>query len=191
MEYKDFDDGHNMTALENILNAGNVFMFTAWIQGQMADLVILKRNPHLIEGFVSSPKTIPNEYHKIRVKYWEKQFGEVKKEFTELYSEILTDSDLDYIDKVYYIRNMLAHVHVSIARDYMLYRPSGSDKKEEKLLNALGINKSENSSSPTVILVDLANKQIFQRTSDYIAHIDQIILKKASSHIGIPHGRIR
>ncbi|HDG1683980.1 TPA: hypothetical protein PFE14_004485, partial [Kluyvera ascorbata] len=55
MEYKDFEDGYNMTALKNILNAGNAFMFTAWIQGQMADLVILKKNPHLIEGFVSSP----------------------------------------------------------------------------------------------------------------------------------------
>ena len=71
----------------------------------------------------------------------EKQFGEIKREFCHEFSGVLTKSDLDYIDKVYYIRNMLAHAHISIARDYMLYRPSGGDKKEEKLLSVLEINK--------------------------------------------------
>lgn len=63
--------------------------------------------------------------------------------------------------------------------------------RKKKAANALGINKSENGASPTVILVDLANEEVFERTSNYIGHIDQIIFEKASSHIGIPHGRIR
>ncbi|HFR0011303.1 TPA: hypothetical protein ACHTW7_004495 [Escherichia coli] len=191
MQIKDYEEGYNMKAIQNLLNAGNVFMFTTWIQSQMADLVILNKNKHLISSFISSPKRIPDDYHKIRVQYWEKQFGEIKSEFCREFSDILTKSDLDYIDKVYYIRNMLAHAHVSIARDYMLYRPSGGDKKEEKLLSALEINKPKESSSPIVIKIDLENAAIFERTSDYISHVDQKVLEKVSKHIGIPHGRIR
>lgn len=191
MEIVDFEERHNTKALKNLLNAGNVFMFTAWIQSQMADLIILNKNKNLISSFVSSPKVIPDDYHKIRVQYWEKQFGEIKKEFCHEFSDILTEADLDNIDKVYYIRNMLAHAHVSIARDYMLYRPSGGDRKEKNLLDALEINKSEDSASPMVIKIDLTNEQIFKRTSDYIGYVDQKTLEKVSRHIGIPHGRIR
>ena len=39
-----------------------------------------------------------------------KQFGEIKNEFITEFSNILTESDIDFIDKIYYIRNMLGHV---------------------------------------------------------------------------------
>jgi len=37
---------------ENMVNAGIVFIFTAWLQGQMADLTILSKNKHLIPSFI-------------------------------------------------------------------------------------------------------------------------------------------
>jgi len=37
---------------ENMVNAGIVFMFTAWIQGQMSDLIIFTFIPRLCLGMV-------------------------------------------------------------------------------------------------------------------------------------------
>ena len=44
---------------EAMANAGLIFIFTVWLQGQMSDLVILKKNPELIADFVSDPTRVP------------------------------------------------------------------------------------------------------------------------------------
>ena len=81
MEIKDYEEGHNMKAIQNLINAGNVFMFTTWIQSQMADMVILNKNKHLISSFILSPKRIPDDYHKIRVQYWKNNLEKLKGNF--------------------------------------------------------------------------------------------------------------
>ena len=60
------------TPEENMRNAGIVFMFTAWIQGQMSDLVIFKKHPEFIQPFIETPNQIPAAFAKIRFRYWEK-----------------------------------------------------------------------------------------------------------------------
>jgi hypothetical protein len=78
---------------ENMVNAGIIFMFSVWLQGQMSDLVILKNNPHLIADFLASPERVPNEFHKIRINYWEKQFANVKKEFESAFESDLSKEE--------------------------------------------------------------------------------------------------
>lgn len=173
-----------------MLNAGIIFMFTAWMQSQMADLVIFKNNPDLISDFVASPKRVPKKFHAIRVKYWEKQFGEVKNEFKICFSEILTDDEKSDVEEIYHIRNMIAHAHVSIGRDYMLYRPN-SDRREEKLINDLNLKPVEDQSDPMILMIEFWRKDRFKSASDLIERFEQITLKKVADKLGLPHARIR
>jgi len=46
----------------NIQRAGELFMHSVWLQGQMSDLIILKKNPEYIEDFVNNPSGIRPKY---------------------------------------------------------------------------------------------------------------------------------
>ncbi|WP_137973265.1 hypothetical protein [Pseudomonas sp. F(2018)] len=76
---------------DNMVKAGILFMFTAWLQGQMSDLIIFSQNKNLLPGFIATPDRVPNEFHKKRVEHWEKHFGPVKNEFKEEFSNLLTE----------------------------------------------------------------------------------------------------
>ena len=176
---------------KNMVNAGIVFMFTVWIQGQMADLVIFKKNPGLIPDFVENPNRVPNEFHQIRVKYWEKKFGEVKNKFKDCFPDILTNDEKNDIEEIYRLRNMIAHAHVSVGRDYMLYRPYGDQKHEQKLIDDLNLQPIDNQSDPMVIKIELWQEDRFKNASDLIERFEQVTLKKIADSIRIPHSRIR
>ncbi|ONF44574.1 hypothetical protein BTO32_06240 [Marinobacter lutaoensis] len=176
---------------KNMVNAGIVFMFTAWLQGQMSDLVIFKNNPGLLPEFIANPSRVPNEFHQIRVTYWEKQFGPVKNEFKEAFSDILTDDEKKDIEELYHLRNMIAHAHVSIGRDYMLYRPFGGERREQKLIDDLQLTPIDDQSDPMILKIELWRDDRFQNASDLIERIEQVTFKKVAESIGVPHSRIR
>ena len=176
---------------ENMVNAGIVFMFIAWLQSQMADLIIFKKNPDLIPDFVANPQRVPKAFHQIRVTYWEKQFGPVKSEFKHVFSEKLTDNEKNDVEGIYHLRNMIAHAHVSVGRDYMLYRPSGGPRREQKLIDDLNLQPIDDQSDPMVLKIALWRKDRFAHASKLIERFDQVTLKKISNSLGVPHGRIR
>ncbi|HIF9106394.1 TPA: hypothetical protein ACX6QA_003370 [Photobacterium damselae] len=176
---------------KNIVNAGIIFMFTAWLQGQMSDLVIFKNNPNFVPDFVANPNRIPKEFHSVRVSYWEKQFGFVKNEFKAVFSDILTEDEKRDIEEVYHLRNMIAHAHVSVGRDYMLYRPFGGERREQKLINDLQIKPIDDQSDPMLLKIELWRDDRFNYASDLIERIEQRTLKKVADSVGIPHSRIR
>lgn len=176
---------------QNMVNAGIVFMFTAWLQCQMSDLIILKKNPTLIPAFVANPEKVPNDFHKIRVTYWEKYFGTVKNEFQEVFSDLLTDSEKQSVEGIYHLRNMIAHAHVSVGRDFMLYRPSGGAKREQKLIADLNIQPIDDQADPLVLKIEMWRNDEFTNASSLIEHFDQVTLKKIADNLGVPHGRIR
>ena len=176
---------------ENMVNAGIVFMFTTWLQGQMSDLIILKKNPNLIQDFVANPERVPREFHQIRVTYWEKQFGPVKNEFKEVFSDLLTDDEKKDVEEIYHLRNMIAHAHVSVGRDYMLYRPYGGSQREQRLIDDLGLQPIDDQSDPMILKIELWREDKFSNASGLIERVEQVILKKIADNLGIPHGRIR
>ncbi|MBK4725329.1 hypothetical protein [Pantoea agglomerans] len=181
-------DGHNIAALRNLTGAGITFMFTAWIQSQMSDLIILSKNKFLIKPFIENEKEIPHDYHVIRVKYWEFTFSKVLGEFINEFGSILSEEDEIHLKRIMNVRNFLGHSHVSIARDYLLHAPSGTQARKQEVFDSLGIFKPYNCSEPPLALWD---ENIFIRTSNEIEHIDQSILAKVADYVGIPHGRIR
>ncbi|EKO5192591.1 hypothetical protein P0J08_004521, partial [Vibrio vulnificus] len=95
--------------IQNMLWTGFIFMLTAKVQGTMTDLIISKKYPDLKKKFVETPEIVPRDYLKKRVEYWEKQFGSVKNEFVEIFSEELTCEEVRRITKIHHLRNMIAH----------------------------------------------------------------------------------
>jgi len=177
-------------AQETMLNAGLIFIYSIWLQGQMSDLVILKKNPELVVDFVADPAKIPAAYHELRVSYWERQFGDVKKEFLEVFADQLTELELKEIDEIYHVRNMIGHAHVSGGRDYMLYRPSSS-RKEKEVLAALNIKSILDQADPVLIKLPFGQPEVFKSLSDKIEHLDQVCFARLAASLRVPHGRIR
>jgi hypothetical protein len=62
----------------NIQRAGEYFMYTLWLQNQMADLLILNFHTEIIDDFVKYPSRIPQVMVKERDKYWQKNFYKKK-----------------------------------------------------------------------------------------------------------------
>jgi hypothetical protein len=178
-------------AEENIVNAGILFMFSVWLQGQMSDLIILRRNPHLVEPFVASPQRVPKDFHTCRADYWEKQFGAVKAEFLSVFSGDITEPEKQDLDQLYHTRNMIAHAHVSIGRSYMLYRPQGGESREQKLIEAFRIQSIEDQSEPLMLKLEFWKHDLFKELSDLVERFDQVTLKRLADNLGVPHGRIR
>ncbi|GEM_PF-661554 len=178
------------TPIQNMLSTGLIFMYTANVQGTMADLIIAKKYPDLKRKFVATPKIVPKDYLKKRCKYWEKQFGSVKNEFVEIFSEELSPEDVGRITKIHHLRNMIAHAHVSHGRDYMMYRPHGGEKLEQKLIEDLGIQLSDEAAEPMLLKIELWKEDEFQAVSNLISSITEDTFVRLANNLGVPIGQI-
>lgn len=176
--------------LENMQNAGLIFVFSVWLQGQMSDLIIFNNHPELIADFVASPEKVPVAFGKIRFSYWEKQFGEVKAEFVEAFASDISPQESEELEEIFHVRNMIGHAHVSLGRDYMLYRPAG-ERKEKAVIAALKLKPIEDQSDPMMVLLQFWRPEVFNDISDKIGRLDQICFARLAAKIGVPHGRIR
>jgi hypothetical protein len=115
----------------------------------------------------------------------------VKNEFKEAFADILNDDEKKDIEELYHLRNMIAHAHVSVGRDYMLYRPSGGERRERKLLDDLQFKPIDDQSDPMILKIELWREDSYKNASDLIERIEQVTFKKVSESIGVPHSRIR
>ena len=177
-------------SLENMQNAGLIFVFSVWLQGQMSDLIIFKNHPELIADFVASSKKVPEAFSKLRANYWEKQFGEVKTDFFAVFASDITPQESEMLEEIFHVRNMIGHAHVSLGRDYMLYRPAG-ERKEKAVIAALKLKPVEGQSDPMMVLLQFWRPEIFKDISDKIGYLDQVCFARLAAQIGVPHGRIR
>lgn len=180
-----------MTRPEEVMaNAGLIFIFTVWLQGQMSDLTILKKNPELVPDFLSSPSYIPPAFRNLRINSWERQFGDVKRDFVDAFSGELTAQELEDIEQLVHMRNMIAHAHVSVGRDYMLYRPS-NPKKELAVRDAFKPERVQDRSDPLVLKLSFWKPDVFNGLSAQIERLDQKCFARLARSLGVPHGRIR
>ena len=175
----------------NIKRAGELFIYSVWLQGQMSDLIILKKNPEYIEDFVNNPSRIPKLIHQQRVKYWEKQFHSVKEEFKKVFSNMLLEDELNDLESVYHIRNAIAHSHVSLGRDYMLFRPARGARQEQEIKETFGLTPIEDESDPMMLKLTFYDDDRYLRTFNQIKRLDEVCFERLSNNIGIPHSRIR
>ena len=119
-----------MTERTNCIDrAGQILIFCIWIEKRLIDLIVLKKHPRLI-GKVNASSTsikLPSTFVKERTKLWQKDFSYIKDEFIKLFNP--PKDWRDNLEGIYDWRNLIGHSHVSLYRDYVLYRPSGKRKK--------------------------------------------------------------
>lgn len=175
----------------NIARAGEFFMLCLWLQGQMTDLIILESNPEYRKPFVSSPEKIPREMALIRADYWQKDFSSIKKEFETVFGDLVSEAAREDLVAIGALRNAIAHCHVSVGRDYLLYRPSRGEKQENEIIAALKLKPARSQSEPILLKISLYDDKRYFKDFDRIKRLDEQCFKEIASHIGIPHGRIR
>jgi hypothetical protein len=176
---------------ENLVNSGLVFTFGLWIQSQMVNLIILKKHPKIIKRFVARVDRIPRTMVLERARYLQKDFHPIKAEFEDRFGSILSEqarADLAYL---LFLRNGIAHSYVSIARDFLMYRPAGGGKKLRAFYKQFKLRRPANAAKPSLLVFRFSDQSFFKNASDLIERLDQVHLKSVADAIGIPHGRVR
>jgi len=175
----------------NIQRSGELFMYSVWLQNQMTDLIILKKHPDIIDKFIGNPLVIPSFMHKVRVNYWEKQFYTVKEEFKKVFSGMLQEDEINDLECVYHIRNAIAHSHISLGRDYMLFRPGRGANQEQEIMKVFGLTPKVDQSHPMILKLTFYDDNTYLYNFNQIKRLDEICFERLSKSIGIPHSRIR
>ena len=175
----------------NIARAGELLMLSSWLQGQMSDLLILRENPAVLAEFIAKPETVPTIVSARRMVRWERTFTAVVQEFEQTFQRTLSVQHSKDLHSLVFIRNGLAHAHVSMGRDYLLYRPSGGAAKIRRLIETLELKQVVDQSNPLVIKFALWNDDRYLPTFALITRLDQDCFSHLAREVGIPHSRIR
>lgn len=176
---------------KNFTRAGRYFIFSIWIQSQLSDLIILSRHPRIIKKFIDNPQKIPLILRNERMKFWQKDFGEVKKVFEQEFRKDLSSQAKTDLSTIYYIRNAIGHSYVSLSRNYLMYKPS-SRKKANDFKKAMNVIKPNDVvARPIIYKLDFSNDEIYFHNFEAIKRLDEIHLKNIANKIRIPHSRIR
>jgi hypothetical protein len=174
----------------NLERAGHFFMLCQWIQSQMVDLIVLYDHPRIRARFVKNATTVPRTLTARRSRLWQEDFKEIMVQFQERFPGARSGDFKRRLETVYLLRNMIAHSYVSIARHYLLHRPSGP-RRLRQILCTLAVNRPPNASKPILIKLDFSNDGYYCRNFNLVTSLDQTHLKQAAESIGIPHSRIR
>lgn len=175
----------------NLARAGELLMLSAWIQGQMSDLLVLRENPAQLAEFISSPARVPTQVSVKRSKRWDMMFAAVAAEFEVTFRAQLSNQEIQDLRAIGILRNALAHAHVSMGREYLLYRPSGSANRVRRIIEMLGLQEVPEQSDPVVIKLTLWNDARYLETFSMFTRMDQACLARIAREIGVPHSRIR
>ena len=176
-------------AKTNIQRAGELFVHSIWLQSQMCDLIILSRHPDIIPQFIKNPSRIPEFMATERTNHWQKSFRSIKQEFTKEF--VISDQHKNDLDAIYVMRNAIAHSHVSIARSYFLYRPTGGKRKEDDIIATLNISPVEDQSDPLTMKLRFDDNDGYMYNFNRIKRLDEECFKSIADSIGIPQSRIR
>lgn len=173
----------------NVQRAGELFLKAQWIQGQMADLLIFAERPDLIEPFHAIPEVMPTEFVELRVEAWEKDFTPTRDAFVARFTAQLSEDDLADLAYLNSLRNAIGHCHLSLGRDYFLYRPRSN--REQQAVQGLALAPREGSADPTVIKLAFFDDDYYLASFNRIERLDEGCLKRVATGLGLSHGRIR
>ncbi len=174
----------------NRLRAGDLFFLTLWLQSQMADLLIFASSPGLVGPFLREPTVMPQEFVRQRFLMTEKSFTTVKNEFLTRFRKLLTDAEISDLDHLSVVRNALAHSHVSLSRDYFLYRPSGGQPREAEIVRTLRLQPSPESADPIVLKL-MVTQDRYEQEFARIKRLDEVCFARIATDVGVSHSRIR
>ncbi len=172
----------------NLQRAGEFFMHSLWVQGQMVDLLILNSHPEIVDDFIKNAERVPAAMSAARSVYWTKDFDPIKNEFVETFN-----IDAPYkedLDAILVLRNAIAHAHVSMGRQYFLYRPRG-EKKEQMMISALKLDRKPDESNPLTLKLAFDDDTYYLELFACFQRLDADCFATIANQVGIPHSRIR
>ncbi|GAA1148987.1 hypothetical protein [Nocardioides aquiterrae] len=174
----------------NVERAGELFLKALWIQGQMADLLIFSERPDLIAPFHATPTELPGQFIQLRFEKWEKlNFGPTKDAFIATFGALLADADSDDLEYLSALRNAIGHAHVSMGRDYFLYRPRTN--REAAAIEGLALPPREGAMEPSVIKLAFYDDEFYMDCFNRIKRLDEGCLRRVATAIGVQQSRIR
>lgn len=187
-------DGVSETDQQRIFNvtasrAGEVFLLSLWLQGQMSDLLVLHEHRELIAPFVADPAVMPAEFVQLRTAAWERDFAPVAADFIAAFGGDIEQQDRADLTYLGALRNAIAHAHVSIARPYLLYRPQQA--REGRVLDALKVQPRSGASEPPLLKLDFTDDARYLGDFERIARLDRGCFARVAASVGVPHSRIR
>lgn len=181
----------NPRAEVNILRAGEFYIYCLWIQGQMTDLISFKVYPDLVEPYLDRPDRVPPALVSHRARYAQLDFTTVRKEFVALFEEDLVGRDLGDLEAIGYLRNVISHSQVSLAREYFLYRPVAGDEHETRVMRDLGLGRIGDPLDPQTLMLRFFDDESYLSTFSRINRLDKVCFQKIAAKLGVPHVRIR
>ena len=173
----------------NLSRAGELFIYSLWIQGQMADLLIFRERPDLIPEFLRTPEVMPSAFVELRTEAWQSDFSPTKTNFVSAFRDHLDEQDLADLDFLNALRNAIAHSHVSVGRDYFLYRPRS--RNEAQVVGALGLQPREGAPEPPLVKLAFFDDAYYLSCFARVKRLDESCLAKVASALGVTHSRIR
>lgn len=112
-----------------IENAWHIFVLIGWIEKRLVDLIILKKHPTARRHFSKTNKS--PTLGKERQKYWrDVMFKATINEFFKAYPEY--DLPLNWrplLENLNLHRDVIAHGHFSLNRDYAMFAPQSNKRK--------------------------------------------------------------
>lgn len=176
---------------KNIYRAGHFFICTIWVQSQMASLIILNRNPKLIDAFNKDPKELPDTIAAQRMEWTKKSLGNVMGEFEKDFAKHINDQFDKDLKTVLHLRNAIAHSHVSLGRSFMLYRPDSDTRLAKIEAEMKVIRRDGELANPPVLKLDFSNDKIYSHNFEAIKRLDEQHLRSIADCIGVPHRHVR
>ena len=109
-----------MTRTNCLERAWHILILINWIQWRLVDFIIFKKHPRALKYFIQNNKS-PTLGKERRI-YWQKSFAAVRKEFATLFPN-LPSNWLPLLNDLNNKRDIIAHGHISLYREYILYQP--------------------------------------------------------------------
>jgi len=181
-----------MTERTNCIDrAGQILIFCIWIEKRLVDLIVLKKHPRLIKKLneSSATKNLPRTFVTERAKLWQKDFAEIKDIFIALF-----DPPNDWknnLEGIYDWRNLIGHSHISLYRNYLLYRPSGKRKKINRLIKKHIVIRPPDAAKPFLMTLKLGDDNKYESVLKVIEEFDQKYLKYVAESMGVNYEKIR
>lgn len=171
--------------------AWQILIFCIRIEKRLIDLLILKKHPRLIQKVnqSSAVKRLPYTFVVERTKLWKEDFSIIKSIFIQEFKPHI--SRLNNLEWIYDWRNMISHAHISLYRDYILYRPSWKRKKVNRLIKNHIVHRPDNAAKPFLMLLRLGDDKKYEEVLSLIHEFDQIYLKSIAENMGLNYEKIR
>ncbi len=171
--------------------AGQILIFCIWIEKKLVDLIVLKKHPRLINkvNLSSKENKLPRTFVIERAKLRKKDFSKIKDIFIKEFSP--HSSRKNNLEGIYDWRNIISHSHISLYRDYILYRPNWTRKKVNRLIKDHIIHRPDDPSKPFLMLLRLGDDKKYEEVLSVILEFDKTYLKSVAESMGLNYEKIR